>query len=172
MNYTDGNIGIGIESPAGLLHVAGRVRMGSEAGTTEGPEGELDEAYRGLVTRRAVSLTSTDGNIIARTDVLRLERDGTNGGLKLRWDDTDSAALHGNGYTIDSSGNMAGVRVQALNQFDGGELTIADDADNIVHVHLTFGNFHNAEHTCEVTLTRSIDSDGYWTGILRSTYDQ
>jgi hypothetical protein len=172
MYYTDGNVGIGTDAPNGLLHVAGAIRMGSEAGTAEDPRGDLGNDYQGVVIRRTVSTNSTDGNIIARTDIMRLERDGTNGGLILRWGETAQAVLHGNGYTIDSSGNMAGVRVQAINQTDGGSMQVTDDADDIVHLHLAFGNFHNSEHTCEVTISRSIDSDNWWTGFLKCTYDQ
>jgi hypothetical protein len=169
IHFTDGDVGIGTESPAGLLHVAGPIRMGSEQGTTNGPATRLRD-FGGIVHRRTISIRNTDGHVLARTDVMRLERDGTNGGLVVRWDATPQAILQGYGTAIDANGNVRGIRVQAFNEFDGGERQVISNADDIRHIDFAFGNFHNAQDTCKVTLSRGLGAQ--WVGFLTCTVDQ
>ena len=70
----------------GAPHVDGLVRSGSGTGTSESPATGLGARYEGVVTRRVVSTDCTAGSVIARTDELRLERDGTIGGMRIAWD--------------------------------------------------------------------------------------
>jgi hypothetical protein len=61
-----------------LLQIKGMVRMGSETGTTEAPD-------KSVLVRRIKSTVVATGQIVARTDTLTLERDGTAGGLLIHW---------------------------------------------------------------------------------------
>lgn len=59
------------------LHVDGLVRSGSETGTSESPATGLGARYEGVLTRRVVSTDRSAGSVVAITDELRMERDGT-----------------------------------------------------------------------------------------------
>lgn len=168
----DGDVGIGTSSPQALLHVDGRVRMGSETGTSQSPQNGFAFTYGGLVTRRVYSSSNAAGQIVARDDTLRLERDGTAGGLIMIWGPTSNAILNCNGYAVTAAGVVLPIRQTGINQFGGGTRQIALDADQVVSVHATFGNFHNGQHTTTVTLNRSLPTSSVWVGTVTSTFDQ
>lgn len=170
---TDGNVGIGTNSPAGKLHVNAPIRSGSETGTSQGPDtqGGSGPAYAGLVSRRLVTSSSAVGQIVARGPVMRLERDGTNGGLQMVWGATTDAILSAHGFAITQGGAMLPIRDWGFNQFAGGSFQVTDDADTVVSLHLSFGNFHNRGHTTDVVLNRSSLS-GSWVGTVNSTFNQ
>ncbi len=170
---TDGDVGIGVADPGGKLHVDGLIRSGSEAGTSQSPEvqGGAGPAYMGIVTRRVVSTNNAVGQVIARGPTLRLERDGTPGGLRIVWGSTVEAILSVHGYAVTQAGALLPIREWGFNQFGGGSLQITDNADTVVSLHLSFGNYHNSGHTTDVVINRSSLSSS-WIGIVHSTYDQ
>ncbi len=184
MFYNGGNVGVGNTNPNALFQVSGRIRTGSETGTTESPAASAPNGafiYRGIVTRRVVSTIHDLGQIVARTDVMRLVRDGTNGGFRLYWDQTfppnTQAVLSASGYVIDSNlqSRVAPIHTVIVNPTPGGFFVIATDSQKIVHLHLIFGNFYNGQETAEVTIGRAegvgVD-DFVWVGMVHSTYDQ
>jgi hypothetical protein len=168
----DGDVGIGTNSPEALLHVDGRVRMGSEAGTSQSPDSGFQFDYGGIVTRRVYSSSNAAGQVVARGETIRLERDGTSGGLIIIWGATNNSVLNCNGYAVTSSGTVLPIRQTAINQTAGGTRQITLDADSVVSLHATFGNFHNGQHTTTVTLNRSLPSSNTWLGSVTSTFDQ
>ena len=179
MYYAGGNVGVGNTNPDALFQVSGLVRMGSETGTSESPTVNLSGggyAYHGVVTRRIVSTNPAVGQIVARTDILRLERDGTHGGLVLVWGPTAQAELSASGYAITDGGTLIPIKQDSYNQFGGGSLPIVTDAQQVVTVHLIFGNFLNAQQSAEVTISRGGNGFGNnspnWIGMVHSTFDQ
>jgi hypothetical protein len=180
-----GNVGIGAVPPIAKLDVAGDVRgrallrSGSETGTSQAP------SPAGLVIRRINSTSSTAGQVVARTDQLTLERDGTVSGLLIRYpaNVTKQTVMvrymnnDGNSYssyaTLDSSiyGAAAGT-VALTSNFPG----------NVIDWEITFGDmtYSGLGHYTHVHLTRySVDSQvgsipavRNWIGTLTSTFNQ
>ena len=92
----------------GSLHHDGLVRSGSETGTDDHPSMGLGADYEGVMTRRVVSANPSQGSVIARTDKLRLERDGTFGGMRIAWEDSTPttntvSCVYATGGSIDSA---------------------------------------------------------------------
>jgi hypothetical protein len=178
MSYSGGNIGIGTANPDAPLQVLGPIRLGSETGTTEGPNAAygVQVGYKGMVIRRLASVTPTDGYVIARTSEVTLERDGTYGGLRFRWIQNGSATLAVRGTIVDANGNVKGVHIETGNDFMGGSYSVFTQADNIIFAHLIFGNFYNGDNVTEISMARSTQfggpGDSVWLGTLTSSYDQ
>ncbi len=170
MTYSGGSIGIGTSTPGGKLQVVGPIRQGSETGTAESPVGGI--TYEGVVTRRVVSTSTTNGSIVARVDDLRIERDGTNGGLKAEWGATGNAILDVQGYAVKVNGTVVAINKSSLNQFSGGSYSVIADADNVVFLHVMFGNPYNAAHATDLTLMRSNYGGPNWIGVITSSFDQ
>lgn len=70
-------------SPSASMRVSGTMRLGNEKGTSEGPLFPTFNPSTGLVVRRISTTVNTAGNVVARTDAMRLERDGANGGFRF-----------------------------------------------------------------------------------------
>lgn len=178
MSYSGGNIGIGTATPDALLQVHGPIRLGSETGTSEGPNtgNGLQVGYKGMVIRRIASTAITAGSIVASTSEMTLERDGTAGGFQVRWIANGSATLAIRGTITNTSGTVTGVHFETGNQFTGGTQAIFAQTDNIIFAHLIFGNFYNADNVTEVTIARSsqfgVASDNVWIGTVMSSYNQ
>lgn len=173
-----GRVGIGTNAPgtaldvAGTVRATGAIRLGSEAGGTQPtvyPPGS-----DGLVVRRVYSTTSIPGTIIARTDRLTLERDGSAAGLRISYPASPGR------QTICALGvNVNGTQViarQVLNNpASAGTVTLFTDAQRITHYDISFGNAYNAGHSMQVVLDRYDDggiSDNYLIGTLTTTYNQ
>jgi hypothetical protein len=155
---------------AGTLQTSGMVRTGSETGTFEGPGVGLS-TYEGLVVRRAVSASMNHGNVIARTNYLMLERDGTMGGLRIAWD----SAIHTN-HTVACTGlTQAGAPVGFYDMLpDGGRITnktVFFDSQNVVYYSCSFGEPRSAGSVTEVTMAREAGT-GTWVGTLTSSMNQ
>ena len=173
MFFQTGNVGIGVSEPSAPLHMNGPIRMGSEQGTTEpGTNLKSPGGYNGIVVRRIQSTSKTDGNVVARTNNIRLERDGTNGGMILRWGVKGESIIHGRGYAITNSGDVIGVLAQSVNENEGGSRQVIHDEDNIVYLKFIFGNIYGYGHTTEVTLTRAFPFRHQWFGFIKTTYNQ
>ena len=160
----------------GSLRVNGMVRSGSETGTSQPSTLGIGDKYDGVMTRRIVSTDRTAGSVIARTDDLRLERDGTVGGLRIAWDantetsNTATCALFDIGY---------GAGARYLPTANGvpiggtlaGSVPIITDGDGAAMVDCMFGDPLHSGHTTEVSMHRKYD-DSSWVGTVTSTVNQ
>jgi hypothetical protein len=165
-----GGVGIGNNAPTAPLDVTGSVRArglfrsGSESGTDQAP------SPAGLVVRRINSTLSDYGYVVARTDYLTLERDGTSGGFQIRY-----SSIPGRTTIACMGMNNSGAQVNfyiAINPGSGGTLPLYTNSQNIVHFECTFGRtYDSGQHLTQVTLSR-FDFDNYWSGTLISTYNQ
>jgi hypothetical protein len=162
------NVGIGTVTPSSSLHVVGDTRItgvtraGSETGTAQPPD-------KGIITRRVLSTLSGAGSVVARTDTLTLERDGSSGGLRIV-----NVASPGH-ITIAFTGlTSVGATVNfvtSLNPAAAGTNTVFTDAQFVVSLRGSFGDSYYPHHMTEVSLTR-YPTDNYWTGTLTSTFNQ
>ncbi len=174
--YASGGVGIGVANPttaldvAGSVHASGLFRNGSEAGTTEAP------SPTGLVVRRINSTSSSAGQVVARTDLLTLERDGTAGGMLVVNHGSPGIKETVNFLGIDSSGTPKGRTFSFDNFKIGDYLEIFYDTQNIVHAEISFGRtFDAGQHMTQVVIDRYDDGvthDFYWSGTVTSTFNQ
>ncbi len=190
-----GNVGIGVYSPATRLEVGGTItatgisvngsmsstglvvngdarvtglmRLGSETGTSQ-------PADRSLIFRRVRSTSNVTNQIVARTDALTLERDGTTSGLLIR-----HGALPGvqtiNAIGLSNTGAVVPFRAVLNSPAAAGTVQLFTSAQRIVHAQISFGNTFNSGHVTQVVLDRYDDSytdDNFWIGTLASTYNQ
>jgi hypothetical protein len=161
-------VGIGTVTPSSSLHVVGDTRItgftraGSETGTAQPPD-------KGIITRRVLSTVSGAGSVVARTDTLTLERDGSSGGWRIV-----NVASPGH-ITIAFTGlTSVGATVNfvtSLNPAAAGTNTVFLDAQFVVSLRGSFGDSYYPKHMTEVSLTR-YPGDNYWTGTLTSTFNQ
>ena len=150
---------------AGNAQITGLIRSGTETGTSDAPN------PAGLVVRRINSYSVTAGQVIARTDNLTLERDGSNGGFLLRY-----PALVGSvtiaAMGMDSTGAQKNFYQAANIGGTTGTIQIYSDTQNIVHFECTFGNtYSSGTHLTQVTLSR-FGTDYFWSGNVISTFNQ
>lgn len=140
--------------------IDGTMRMGSEAGTNY-------PAVHSLILRQARSLTATAGEVVARTDSLILERDGTNGGLRVLSTSSDQKSMACT--AVAATGAVIGF---ASDLTLSGASSVFSDAQNIVHFDCSFGRYFLATgHHTRVSMSR-VPGDFYWLGFIQSTYNQ
>jgi hypothetical protein len=154
----------------GTARVSGLFRSGSETNTTDAP------LSPGLVIRRINSLANSVSNVIARTDVLTLERDGTNPGLLIRYPAAVSAQTI-NCIAMTSAGASIFVHTNLNGPGVAGTIQLLTSAQRAVHAQISFGNTLNAGHVTQVVIDRYDDNgvgtgDNFWVGTLSSTYNQ
>jgi len=129
-----------------------------------------------LVVRRINSTSSSAGQVVARTDLLTLERDGTAGGMLVVNHGSPGIKETVNFLGIDSSGTPRGRNLSFDNFVIGGYLEIFDDTQNIVHAEISFGRtFDAGQHMTQVVIDRYDDGvthDFYWSGTVTSTFNQ
>jgi hypothetical protein len=148
------------------LRQTGMVRLGSETGAAD--PGYPDP--NGMVVRRVASLFSTASNIVARTDVLTLERDGSNGGLLIRWSASPGfCAVSATGVT--TAGAVLGFHYAISDPVSTGTATVFNNAQSVAHYDIAFGNTYVEWHTTHVVLDR-YDNDNYIVGTVTSSYNQ
>jgi hypothetical protein len=155
----------------GTMRTSGMLRTGSETGTSEPPEVNVPDGHNGLVVRRINSTVISAGSVLARTDELRLELDGSPGGLRIAWGpDTASSANTVNCMGINSGG-------AAVNHYSEpvtgsvGTAPVFTDAQDVVYATCSFGNSFNNRHVTQVTLQRK-SGDNFWVGSVTSTFNQ
>jgi hypothetical protein len=151
----------------GQVRTSGMLRTGSETGTFERPEYGLP-SYEGLVVRRAVSSSASAGLVIARTDGLRLERDGTMGGLRVAWNATRGGTIACMGLT------QAGEPVGNFSRVGGstpGTFQVFTDSQNVVYYSCSFGQENEIGDVTEVTMARDPGFKS-WVGTLTSSVNQ
>ena len=174
-----GKIGIGTTNPAVMLDVVGAIRStgairsGSETGAA--PPG-YPSGSDGLVIRRARSTSTTAGTVVARTDKLTLERDGSTSGLRLSYPVSPGYQVV-NCIGISTNGTQIVYRNTVKNPGSAGSLVVFSDAQKIVHYDISFGDTYSSTpgHTTHVVLDRYDDgvvSDNYLVGTITSTYNQ
>jgi hypothetical protein len=154
---------------AGNVQATGLLRSGSENGTTDSP------ALNGLVIRRVNSLAAGVSNVIARTDLLTLERDGSNEGLLIRYPAGAGAqTINCVAHTV--SGATVFVHTTLNNPVSPGTIQLVTTAQHAIRAQITFGNTRFNGHVTQVTIDRFDDggaiSDNYWVGTVTSTYNQ
>lgn len=155
-----GSLGVG-----GDFHLGGLLRQGSETGTA-------DPAGRGLITRHLQSTNSALGSIVARTDTLTLERDGTLSGLRIV-----NTANPGSNIVIavtgvDENGNQVSKMIFLSNPSPAGTNALISDGVS-GYFRCSFGDASDFGHQTEVSLSRTaVDSKATWVGFMTSTYNQ
>jgi hypothetical protein len=142
------------------LWINGMMRMGTEEGTRQ-------PASEPVIVREAQStLLNNAGDVVARTDTMLLERDGTNGGVRVRSLTVESQAVACQGIT--ESGSVVGF-YQVFNAT--GTTQIFTNAQQVRHYTCDFGQYFLAGHHTRVSMTRQSE-DYFWMGFIRSTYNQ
>ena len=155
-----GSLGVG-----GDFYLGGLFRQGSETGTGS-------PAGRGIITRRLQSTNSALGSIVARTDTLTLERDGTLSGLRIVNTANPGSNVVVAVIGVDGNGSPVGRMIFLSNPSSPGtNALIADGVSG--YFRCSFGDASALGHQTEVSLVRTaVDAKATWTGFLTSTYNQ
>ncbi|MDB4954865.1 MAG: hypothetical protein JWO36_2434 [Myxococcales bacterium] len=160
---------------SGTARTSGLVRSGSEAGTTDLPSTGL-ATYDGVVHRRIVSAANTAGRVIARTDNVTFERDGTNGGLRIQWTKPAAVAFSVacNGVD-DGPGTQARDLEHAANDTCGSGGTTCTDTiftsgTNATYVSCMIDS--TTGHSTHLVLHRLSRNAATWQGFVESTFNQ
>jgi hypothetical protein len=150
---------------AASFNINGMMRMGNETGTANAPS--YPTPGTGLVVRRSMNTSTTAGSVVARTNNMTLERDGSNGGIRIN-------------NTLGSTDNSIvciGITATGLLSFVNGNLpltttTVFSDTSGWVALECRFGYaFLTSGHMTSVSLQRTA-GDFYWMGELTSTFNQ
>lgn len=156
-------------SISGNAQIGGLMRSGSETGTGNAP------SPAGLVIRRVNSLATTISNVVARTDVLTLERDGSNQGLLIRYPAGVAGRHTINCLAQSYFGTNIIFHTTLVNPGSAGTIQLLTGAQRAVHAEISFGDTYDSGQVTQVVLDRyddGSDSDFYWVGTLTSTYNQ
>lgn len=155
-------------SPNLGLRVEGMVRSGSETGTDQPPTTAYP--YTGMVNRRIASTTTATGSVVARSQFMRLVRDGSFGQFTMEWDalSLNDQVVYGTGIKAD--GTTISIVFNFGGPVDAGSQVLFTDTD-VVRLDLAFGTTFNIREMTEVTMMRSL-GDFWWTGSLTSNWDQ
>jgi len=141
----------------------GLIKMGTETGTGQ----PANYPSGGMMMRRISSTNITAGEIIARTDLLTFERDGTNGGFRV----TRSG---GNGKEVCNCTAVTSAQTnlsRMYNDLTTGTTNVFANTDNVVFFHCIFGSPYVLGHQTEITLTREYP-DYFWVGTIITTFNQ
>ena len=163
MTVYDGGSSPGYVAVFGDLYSNGLTHSGNGSGTAEAPD-------KGLILRRIKSTTTAVGSVVARTDKLTLQRDGSNGGWRI-------VNLASPGHTtiaatgLNSGGGTVNFVTSIINTAGAGITPVFSDGQNVVSFRCSFGDFFGPGETTEVSLTR-YPGDSFWTGTVTSTYNQ
>ena len=151
------------------LHIDGTLRMGSETGTSEGPN--YPAASTGLVHRRIRSTVVTSGSVVAIAGSVRLERDGTNGGFKVE-NTSPSTNPNFKCFVMNFAGAVSG---RSVTVGAGSTQQLVDTADNIVMLDCQAQYSHpnaNNDEAMSMQLSRTSFADNIWSGFVTSTTNQ
>lgn len=151
------------------VRIPGTTRVGLETGSTQLPAVNATGGYTGLITRRVNSNVVTAGQIIARTDNMTLERDGSAGGLQISYTAVaTNRSLLCMGVT--STGATLNARIIIPNAAAGTSV-VYTNAQSVEFIQCSFGDPYNLNHLTQVTFQR-YQSDSYWVGTVTSTFNQ
>jgi hypothetical protein len=127
------------------------------------------------VVRRINSYSQASGQIVARTDTMTLERDGTAAGMRVGFP-SSPGKLTVNYIGINNVGATVTGHLALNNPVGPATQQLFSDSQHVVHVQLSFGRtYSTSTHVTQVVLDRYDDgttSDYYWVGTLTSTYNQ
>jgi len=158
---TDPNYDIhnqGASAQAANFWINGQMRMGSE--TTSGAAGYA------MINRRIFNTSTTAGTIVAVTDDLRIERDGTNGGMQVHTLNTNQVDVQC--FLLSSTGAVTGV---VKSYSSATTEALFTNGANIVRADCTFGyTYLNYTNTHMVISRRA--GDYYWGGFIQSATNQ
>ena len=163
----------GAKTFADNLRTSDLTRAGNETGTSDAPAFDSNlGTYNCLIMRRINSINSVPGDVTARTNLLRLERDGSDGGRRIA-----NNALNGSEakQSVHCLGiNNAGAVVAArllLNGNAAGTSVLYTNAQNIEYMQCSFGNTFLYGSQTQVVLQR-YPNDNFWVGTVTSTFNQ
>lgn len=145
----------------------GLFRSGNETGTFDPPDINDGSGYLGLVIRRINSFSSTLGAIIARTESITFERDGTNGGIRVSYLAEDTRSLHCVG--VNNFGSLVAKRI--VIPATAGTTQVYTNAELVEFLQCSFSSTFGNGHTTQITMQRT-QSDQVWIGTVISTYNQ
>jgi hypothetical protein len=121
------------------------------------------------------SINQNVGQVLARTDVLTLERDGTTSGLVVRYPPSPGIQVL-NAVGMNSAGVLVPFHTVLNNPASFGTVQICTTAQRLVHLQLSFGNAYGNGRLTQVVLDRTDDgnslNDYYWVGTLTSNFNQ
>lgn len=150
----------------GDLTVKGLVQMGSGTGTAEAPN-------RAVITRRVNTSTTNLGTVVATSSGLRVIRDGTNGGMRIR---VVSGFNNSAFYKIY---NENGALIRSVNKgynSETADIQLCTEAERVSRIEIGFGDSVNGSDWTELALTRFISpingSVATWVGFMTSTVNQ
>jgi hypothetical protein len=165
-NFSAGSVTVS-SLTASNVQATGLLRSGSETGTSDPPSA-------GQVIRRVNSLSAAAGNIIARTDLLTLERDGTFEGLLIRYPaGAGQQTINCVAQTL--SGTSIFFHTTLNNPASPGTVQLVTSAQHAIHAQISFGNTRLNGYVTQVVIDRYDDgttTDNYWVGTLTSSYNQ
>jgi len=140
--------------------------MGSETGTGQTAQYPSTNGG-GLVMRRLFTSNTTAGEVVARTDQMTMERDGTTAGWRINRAGGSAVQVCNCMGT-----NAAGTSVnKAFNNLASGVTQVYTNAENIVYFRCMFGDPYAASHITEIMFTRQ-HTDYFWVGTVTSTFNQ
>ena len=144
---------------AASFRIDGMMRVGIETGTAQPATGPI-------IVRESRSTLLTDGNIVATAGDMQLQRDGSNGGLKMVVTSSGSRAISCSGVT--TTGGFVGF----ADEFNGSTtVTVFTNAQNVARYDCSFGNFFGSGDHTRVVMTRD-GGDYFWMGFIESTVNQ
>ncbi len=149
------------------IRMNGLLRAGVETGTSQAPN-------LPVLIRRVNSTYQSVYQVIARTDQLTLERDGTPAGLLVRYSAQPGTQTI-NALGIGNTNALVPVHVVLNNPGTAGTIPLFTDAQHIAHAQISFGNTYLQGHMTQVILDRFDDGsvhDNYWVGAVISTVNQ
>lgn len=159
---TDGVNRLAID-PAGTVAIPGMVMQGSGTGTANPPG-------KPLLLRRIVSTNTAIGSVVAISESMSLQRDGTTAGLRIvvapNSNNQDIVAMGLSSSNATVNRQLTFTNVAFARTFD-----LFSNGENIVFAHISFGNPFNAEGQTVVTLQRR-NGDTFYTGTVISTVNQ
>ena len=117
------------------------------------------------VVKRYVNWNTVAGTLVARTDSVILERDGTSAGFRVT---KTGGSLDSISCTFTNT--AGGVGGASLNPAVGTTALIGNAA-NAMMIQCVFGNIFGAGHVTHVTMSR-YSTDYYWAVFVTSSYDQ
>jgi hypothetical protein len=123
-----------------------------------------------MVIRRITSTDSTAGQILARGETLRLERDGTNDGLRLAWDAGGNPDQVAYGTALRNNGVLVPIVINVGAPAVAGSTPLFTDTD-VVRLDVAIGTVFNTRDVTEITLIRR-NGDFWWVGSITSSFDQ
>ncbi|CAA9378893.1 MAG: hypothetical protein AVDCRST_MAG93-9029, partial [uncultured Chloroflexia bacterium] len=129
----------------GTMRTDGMLRTGSETGTSQPPN------QTGLVVRRINSTTPASGAVLARTDQLRLERDGSFAGLRIAWDANTNADNTVNCMGVSTTEAAVNRHIVPVRSQAAGTAPVFTAEQNVVYATCSFGDSRSASHTTQVT---------------------